>query len=252
MAYYFMVEKRKGEYESLNIEKILNLGNKRKYVKENAFSLQEIDMFTTMFYDLDELRQNLVTSNILPAPMINKPLSIRWVTKNKYSKVPYDFLYQKDLEYLFDIKKTKEKILARFYQRDFVFLKKFAEFFSSHRECATTAAEVRMYCDISIRENICYKHFYDIDQNGDNMIERLIKLLLIEYYEKNNGHIEYKDKINYRNLHTVLAFINHYDEKNKKEINNTSQISLFEDNSKKKVRKKEDEVIQLSFFDDLL
>ena len=49
MAYYFMVEKKKGEYQSLNIENVAGFHGQRKYTKAGAYTLQEIDMFTTMF-----------------------------------------------------------------------------------------------------------------------------------------------------------------------------------------------------------
>lgn len=224
MAYYFMVEKKKGEYEPLDIEKILCLGSKRQYTKKAAFALQEIDMFTTMFDDEKELRKTLVLGEVLPLSYADKALSIRWVKKGKYNKVPYDFLYQKDLEYLVDPSKLVELIMRRFLQKDFVFVKKFAEYFAGYRECASTAADVRMYADISIREDSCYRHFYDVDKNGDNMIKRLVKLLLIEHYEKDDGYIVYSKKVNYRNLHTMVAFVNNYDNKHQK-INEEEIIS---------------------------
>ena len=64
MAYYFMVEKKKGEYIPLDI-------NNSKYftrtsnLKGNSARLYEIDNFTTMFNDENELRESLVKEGIL-------------------------------------------------------------------------------------------------------------------------------------------------------------------------------------------
>jgi hypothetical protein len=114
------------------------------------------------------------------------------------------------MDYVLEPAKLVEVIMTKFYKKDFVFLKRFANCFASHRECSTTAPEVRMYAEMSIRDGECCKFFDVVDKNGDNQVKRLIKLLLFEYQEQSDGYIYYKNKINYRNLHMMIAFINNY------------------------------------------
>ena len=223
MAYYFMVEKKKGEYQALNIGSSKYFPVTKKFNKPCAYTLQEIDMFTMMFNDEQELRKHLLLEGILPVQLSTRALSSRNLIKGKYNKVPHDFLYQKDIEYIMEPTRLIELIMKRYYQNDFLFIKKLADNFASFYECSSTAPEVRQFAEISIRENRRNPHLDELDKNGDKLVARLVKLLILEYYEKPDGYIQYKDKVNYRNLHAVIAFINNYDSK----LNNKQEISTI-------------------------
>ena len=226
---------------------------KRKYSKTGAYTLQELDMFTIQFNDDNELRSSLLYGGVLQNDSVGKPLSIRWCSKGEYTKVPYDFLYQRDIDFVVDPGNLVEVIMRRYYNRDFYFIKKFAEHFVNYYECSTTASEVRMYADMALNDSRCSKYLEETDRNGNNMVERLVKLLLLEHYENANGYIDYKDKIKYRNLHMMIAFINHYDVKH----GIVSEMRKFEvkdmvskEPVKTRKRSKKDEVPgQISFFD---
>lgn len=258
MAYYFMVEKKKGEYEVLNIEKAPCFNDELTYSKDGAFTLKEIDMFTTMFNDECEMRKFLIDNEILPIDLENKSLSIRWYQKGNYNKVPYGFLYQKDIDYIFEPNKLVELILKRYYQKDLMFIKNMADAFSGYYICSSTAPEVRMYADISIRTGEIYNYLNEVDKNGDNLVKRLVKLLLFEHSENSDGYIYYSDKINYRNLHVLIAFINNYDMRVLKELKGFDYIgedykSAFgvkdRNKPKRRVKKKDELDGQLSFMD---
>ena len=64
-----------------------------------------------------------------------------------------------------------------------------------------------------------------MDQNGDKQVARLVKLLILKHYERSDGKIDYKNEVNYRNLHDVIAFINNYDQKLEKKQNETKTDS---------------------------
>ena len=211
MAYYFMVESKKGTYLPLEIKKSIYFQIiKTKYNKPFAYSLEEIDHFTMMFNNEQELRNILITEGILPQEFYTKPLSTRFLIKNKYEKVKYNFLYQKDIEYISDPTKIVEFIMQKYYQNDFVFLQKFANNFSKYHECSTTAPEVSQLSAISVREGKRNIHLESIDNNGDLLVARLVKLIILKHTEERDGKINYKNEPNYRNLHSVIAFINNY------------------------------------------
>ena len=142
-----------------------------------------------------------------------KPLSIRSLQKGEYSKVPYDFLYQKDLEYIIEPERIVKLVMQRYYQNDFLFIKKLASYFSQVYGCKTTAPEVARLAEASLYAGTRNKGLEEIDQNGNQMVLRMLKLLILKHYEYSNGYIKYTNEVNYRNLHDLIAFINNYDKK---------------------------------------
>ena len=227
MAYYFTVETKRGEFQSIDIKNSIYFQNiNRKFKKPCAYSLDEIDNFTMMFDDEIELRERLVEEGILPLKYFDKPLSIRYSKKDEYIKVPNDFLYQKDIEFVNDPPRLVKHILRRYYDNDFLLIKRIVNKFSEHHRCKSTIPEVRQFIEISIRESKRCQFLDEIDENGDNLIIRLIKLIIIESYDDyKTGKVVYTNKLNYRNLHDLIALIRNYD----KELTKQSQPneSLF-------------------------
>lgn len=218
MAYYFMIEPKKGKYQELNISNSKYFqNNQRKYKKPCAYTLEEIDNFTIMFNNEEELREELYKEGIINQETINKPLSIRYSMKEQYTKVPYDLLYQNSIEYLINPEKLIETILKRYYQDDYMLIKKIATTFSNFRRCSSTAPEVRQYIEDTIRTGTKSKNLDLLDENGDKIISRLLKLIILESYDDYyTGKVIYKNKINYRNFHVLIALINYYDKENTK------------------------------------
>lgn len=258
MAYYFMVETKKGEYQPLNISKSKYFPVvKPKYKKENAHTLQEIDQFTTLFNDEIELRKILLEEGILPLEYALKPLSTRFLNKNEYNKVMYDFLYQKDIEYIISPTKIIETIMKEYYRNNFLFIQKLANHFSKHYECSTTAPEIARLAETSIRQGRRHRSLDELDQNKNNMVTRLIKLLILKHTEKFDGKIEYKDEINYKNLHAIIAFLNRYFEPEQKQISLEEILPKKKEEEKniqvkKRVRRKRQELDGQLNFEDLM
>lgn len=236
MAYYFMIESKKGSYRELNISDSRYFqGTKRKYKKACAYSLEEIDEFTVMFNNEDELRETLVRDGIISSDIINKPLSIRYSMKEQYNKVPYDLLYQDSIKYLMSPEKLIESIIRRYYDNDFMLIKKIATTFSNFRRCSSTAPEVRQYIDDTIRTGVRSRNLDLVDENGDKIITRLLKLILLDSYDDYySGRVIYRDKINYRNLHVLIALVNYYDKDKVKSENKKESYCLVKNIGKKK------------------
>lgn len=214
MAYYFMVESKKSTYQPLNIASSKYFQTTPRYKAPCALSLKEIDDFTMLFDDEEELRKKLVLEGILPTNLSTKPLSARNLNSGKYVKVEYDFLYQKDMEYVYDPSKLIKSIMQRYYNNQLVFIKELALKFSRLRKCSVTAPEVANLCHSSICQGTRHRGLEELDKNGNNPVLRLLKLIILKSYEYPNGYIEYKNEVEYRNLHDLIAFINNYDKKN--------------------------------------
>lgn len=242
MAYYFMVETQKGKHIPIEISKSKYFQNKtRKFKKDFAYSLQEIDNFTTMFDDEMELREKLCIEGTLPYHLFEKPLSIRCLNKNEYNKVPYDFLYQDDIEYIYEPTRLIEKIMRSFYEGDLLLIKKIASRFGEEYRCKTTASEVKQHIETSIRENKLSRHFDELDENNDKLLPRLLKLIILENFDNSYGKVVYKNKVNYRNLHILIALVNYHEkQKNKPKdiIEEKTTTSIEKEESKPPVKKK--------------
>lgn len=239
MAYYFMVERKKGEYQALNIASSKYFQTIPRYKTPCALSLKEIDDFTMMFDNEDELRIALVQEGILPANLSTKQLSARNLNSGKYTKVEYEFLYQKDMEYVYDPAKLIKSIMSRYYDNELVFIKELAQKFSRLRKCNITASEVANLCQSSIYQNTRHRGLEELDKNGNTPVLRLLKLIVLKSYEHSDGYIEYKNEVEYRNLHDLIAFVNNYDKKNKQQKETTEKVQtiIVEENVQESIQK---------------
>lgn len=239
MAYYFMVQTKKGQFTPLNISKSSNFNLERTYNKDCAYSLMEIDCFTTSFRNEEEMRKHLLITGILMPFDGGKELSIRIIKNGKYHKVYYDFLYQKDYKYLEQPDNLIKDIQEKKY--DFNFLDSLANRYISNYQCKTTAADLRFYVSNSIQEKARSKYLDLLDETGCDILTRLCKLLIYpskEYYdyEKKCYITEFdKTKVNYSVFHSLIAFKNHYELSF--ELTNNLE-SLKNDNCKKLIKKR--------------
>ena len=89
MAYYFTVQKKRGEYTPIDITKSKYFARMSNF-KGMGMSLEEADMFTMMFNDEKELRGALFKEKLLEHRYSGNQLSIRLLRNGKYYKVIYD------------------------------------------------------------------------------------------------------------------------------------------------------------------
>lgn len=250
MAYYLMIEKKKGQYTPIDITKsacFYRMSN----LKKSGCTLQEIDMFTMNFYDEKELRAHLFKSGLLDRRDAGKKITTRILRDNKYHKVMYDMFYQKDIEYITNPQKLINRINDKLMSGDYRFIELYARDFSNFHDCSSTAPEVREFAATSIRQNYCSRHLHTLDENNDNPLVRMTKLLIYENFQAPNGKIFYKEGIKYRNLHSVLAYVNNYDKTRDIDNTNNEQISLFEAPQPKVKKLKKNESIpgQINLFE---
>ena len=238
MAYYLTIEKKKGYYVPLEITKSKYF-SRLSNLKGNGSTLQEIDMFTMMFDNEKQLRAALFKEKLVDTRDAGRGLSIRILRNNCYYKVMYDMMYQKDMEYIANPKLLIKRINDKLLEGDYRFVEKFANTFLNFHDCLSTAPEVREFAISSSRDEHCCKYFYSLDENGDNPLIRMAKLLIYDYKQNPNGKVEYKDTVKYRNLHAVLAFVDYYNKKFEKENKDNKQINLFTSEDKVKTKKKE-------------
>ena len=244
MAYYLTVEKKKGKFVPLNIS-LASCFSRLSKLKEDRATLYEIDCFTSQFKDEGELRLLLAQEEILDVNDLSRGLSIRRLENGKYIKVRHGLLFQRDIDYILSPEKLIERINDKLLSGDFRFVERYAYNYAEYRDCRSTAHEVSVYIGDSIRFGERSKYLDKRDENGDTPLVRMTKLLIYEYYQALNGRIFYQDKVKYRNLHSIIAFTNNYDDTH---ADNQEEIVFSNTGTKKRIRKKED-IEQFSMFD---
>lgn len=213
MAYYFMIEKKKGEYSKIDITKSTYFDNPPSFKVPGGCSLEEIDSFTTKFANEEELRKALCFEGLLDISEIIKPLSIRVLRNQTYKKVMYGFLYQKDAKYIHNPEKLIEDLKYFDYKNDFHFMQKIAAHYQPYRECNDTASTLLNCATHGLMCGVRKIHLDEVDNNGDNLFTRLLKLLIYKQHI-NYGETTYDyNSVVYRNLHSIIAFVDNYDKK---------------------------------------
>lgn len=253
MAYYLM-QKKKGNYYSIDISNLEQFKRKSKF-KNDCYTLEELDAFTSKFEDEVELKRCLYDNNLITIEDITNDLSIRMKYKEELKKVAYGFIYKKDKEF---VNPNKDRLRATVLslQDDIVFLKKLVSHYRGSYSNALTIAEIGQYlitngnCDVNIYLSLNY-------------------FFANEVFKENKGTVSIK----YKSLHDLALFTIDYITKKEAEKHGLSPSyeyfltckRLFElqkeliieekknkNKEKKKVLKKGQIEGQISFFDEML
>ena len=251
MAYFLQLKNDNGNYRTLDIEKCDLFQSKnitKTYKRSGGYKIQELDRFTMLFDDEQDLKKYLFNAGILPESWLNGKIIIRFIKKDRVKN--YDLLFKEDLAYFYIPNSIVSLVLEKFELGDFKFLNDLARNFYWYRECSSTAAELVNLTELAINNGIVDNGFREYDSNGDNVVSRLIKLLTYKYSQSSNGKITYQEEFNWRTFHSLINFINSYDRDLK--IQNTVEDSKHIVRAKKREIPKQEDIEdfeQLSFKD---
>lgn len=224
MAYFLMIEKENGKHIPLEISKSKHF-IKLTSLKDKEYNLQEIDLFTMSFINEELLKESLLEDNILSNILKDNKISIVKILKNRYYKVAHGLLYQEDFKYIDNPNKIIEDINELFLEKNFYFIIKLASYLKDNNIHKDLAFEIWNKAIICKKRDKIINYFYELDENNDNSLTRILKMTIFDYYINKEGLIEYKNTIKYQNLHMLIAFINHYEKKqNNQKENNYSKI----------------------------
>lgn len=189
MAYYLTV-KEKNNYKLLDISSLEEFQRLSKF-KNNSYSLEEIDLFTSNFADEIELKKTLFEQGILPLEDITKEISIRRKNKDELIKVMYDLVYNGNSKFLNE--EYLRNILLTL-QNDKVFLNKLLNHYRNNYK-QENLAKIRAILS-------------GYTGNSINIYEALNSFFIEEIYD-----IDYNTgftKIKYKSLHDLAMFIYTY------------------------------------------
>lgn len=98
MAYYIVIKNNK-DYRKIDISNLKEFTRISKF-KNDCYSLEELDLFTSKFNDIINLKKVLYENNLINYDEILDDISIRIKNNNKLVKVKYDMVYSNNFKYL--------------------------------------------------------------------------------------------------------------------------------------------------------
>lgn len=215
MAYYLTV-KEGINHKLLDITKLQEFKRISKF-KENSYSLEEIDLFTTQFDSEIDLKTKLFQNNIITLEDLTKNIEIRMKYNGKLEKVTYDLFYKPNQKFLqIDY---LEKIFLTL-QDDKTFLKKILNRYIEKRDTKEQLLSIKAILD-SIKE-----HGYNIYDDINIYKE------LNDFFE--NTLYDRRGKLKYKSLHDLAMFIYNY--LVRKNLNSL-EYQLMERNKKEELQK---------------
>lgn len=98
MAYYIVIKNNK-DYRKIDISSLKEFTRISRF-KNDCYSLEELDLFTSKFNDIIDLKEVLYENNLINNDEILSDISIRIKSNNKLVKVKYDMVYSNSVKFL--------------------------------------------------------------------------------------------------------------------------------------------------------
>ena len=202
MAYYLTIQKKKGEYQELNIRGMKEFERSTRFTG-TSYSLKEIDDFTSKFGSEVELKSKLYDKGIIDLEDITKEISIRMKKNDALEKVKYGLVYADIKKYL-DIDYLNHLILSL--QNDRIFLEKLVSNYNNSYCNVIAIAEIKNYLTRNSDFNI-------------NIFNSINQFFIREVFSFDKFGVA---TLKYKSLHDLAMFINNYVTKKELIENNIS------------------------------
>lgn len=216
MAYYMVVKNHKN-YRNINISNLKEFKRVSKF-KNDCYSLEELDLFTSKFNSIVDLKRELYKNNLISFDEILSDISIRIKSNNKLIKVRYDMVYSNNYKYL-DVMYLKSVITML--SNDVNFLNKLISYYRNSSCNNENIARIR---SILLGNNY-----------GLNLYNAINDFIISEIFKVNYKTGE--TLVKYKSLHDLAMFTYNYT--NEKEDKKEDLLKL-----QKELLKLQKEVLQ--------
>lgn len=236
MAYYIVIKNNK-DYRKIDISNLKEFTRISRF-KNDYYSLEELDLFTSKFIDELDLKMLLFENKLIDYNEILSDISIRIKTNNKLVKVKYDMVYSDSFKYL-DTFYLKSVINTLSNSKDY--LNKLIAYYRNSN------------CN---NENIAKIRWILLGNNDELDLYNTINDFIIREIFKT----DYKTgevSIKYKSLHDLAMFTYNYINKkevvseNKKENLLELQRKLLQNNNVKRKKKVKQIEGQMSFLEEV-
>ena len=236
MAYYIVIKNNK-DYRKIDISNLKEFTRISRF-KNDCYSLEELDLFTSKFIDELDLKMVLFENKLIDYNEILSDISIRIKTNNKLVKVKYDMVYSDSFKYL-----------------DTIYLKSVINTLSNSKDYLNKLIAYYRNSNCN-NENIAKIRWILLGNNDELDLYNTINDFIIKEIFKT----DYKTgevSIKYKSLHDLAMFTYNYINKkevvseNKKENLLELQRKLLQNNNVKRKKKVKQIEGQMSFLEEV-
>ena len=236
MAYYIIIKNNK-DYRKIDISNLKEFTRISRF-KNDCYSLEELDLFTSKFIDELDLKMLLFENKLIDYNEILSDISIRIKTNNKLVKVKYDMVYSDSFKYL-----------------DTIYLKSVINTLSNSKDYLNKLIAYYRNSNCN-NENIAKIRWILLGNNDELDLYNTINDFII----KEIFRTDYKTgevSIKYKSLHDLAMFTYNYINKkevvseNKKENLLELQRKLLQNNNVKRKKKVKQIEGQMSFLEEV-
>lgn len=236
MAYYIVIKNNK-DYRKIDISNLKEFTRISRF-KNDCYSLEELDLFTSKFMDELDLKMLLFENKLIDYNEILSDISIRIKTNNKLVKVKYDMVYSDSFKYL-----------------DTIYLKSVINTLSNSKDYLNKLIAYYRNSNCN-NENIAKIRWILLGNNDELDLYNTINDFII----KEIFRTDYKTgevSIKYKSLHDLAMFTYNYINKkevvseNKKENLLELQRKLLQNNNVKRKKKVKQIEGQMSFLEEV-
>lgn len=236
MAYYIVIKNNK-DYRKIDISNLKEFTRISRF-KNDCYSLEELDLFTSKFIDELDLKMLLFENKLIDYNEILSDISIRIKTNNKLVKVKYDMVYSDSFKYL-----------------DTIYLKSVINTLSNSKDYLNKLIAYYRNSNCN-NENIAKIRWILLGNNDELDLYNTINDFII----KEIFRTDYKTgevSIKYKSLHDLAMFTYNYINKkevvseNKKENLLELQRKLLQNNNVKRKKKVKQIEGQMSFLEEV-
>mgnify|MGYP004509338509 FL=1 len=236
MAYYIVIKNNK-DYRKIDISNLKEFTRISRF-KNDCYSLEELDLFTSKFIDELDLKMLLFENKLIDYNEILSDISIRIKTNNKLVKVKYDMVYSDSFKYL-----------------DTIYLKSVINTLSNSKDYLNKLIAYYRNSNCN-NENIAKIRWILLGNNDELDLYNTINDFIIKEIFKT----DYKTgevSIKYKSLHDLAMFTYNYINKkevvseNKKENLLELQRKLLQNNNVKRKKKVKQIEGQMSFLEEV-
>ena len=236
MAYYIVIKNNK-DYRKIDISNLKEFTRISRF-KNDCYSLEELDLFTSKFIDELDLKMLLFENKLIDYNEILSDISIRIKTNNKLVKVKYDMVYSDSFKYL-----------------DTIYLKSVINTLSNSKDYLNKLIAYYRNSNCN-NENIAKIRWILLGNNDELDLYNTINDFIIKEIFKT----DYKTgevSIKYKSLHDLAMFTYNYINKkevvseNKKENLLELQRKLLQNNNVKRKKKVKQIEGQMSFLEEI-
>lgn len=198
MAKYYLKQNTRKSEDYIDFSKL------EKFNKFDATKLKDIDAFTSIFNNEEELKFYLCQNGLISLDSINRNLKITYKYKKQDKRIPYGLVFKDDMK-LFNEQIMKEILHDNMYNFDLLekLCNKFKEYYGQDLNIHVIKNHIVFFRDDNMQYSLPSSEKQQLIQMYKNAINRLVHGIVTKYDNKKKEEVQ-----NYRGFRDLAMFLN--------------------------------------------